>query len=67
MLGHEELAAEPRCPRTLILRGGLVGNVKNPPRLRPELYPYVFNIKTRKQMEPVTEGDEARAYRGAPT
>ena len=37
MLGHEELAAEPRCPRTLILRGGLVGNVKNPPRLHPEL------------------------------
>ena len=36
MLGHEELAAEPRCPRTLILRGGLVGNVKNPPRLHPD-------------------------------
>jgi hypothetical protein len=37
-LDHKQLAAGARWPRTMILRGGLVGGVNDPPRLYPDMY-----------------------------
>jgi len=36
-LGRKQLVAGTYWPRTMILRGGLVGSVNNPPHLHPEI------------------------------
>jgi hypothetical protein len=49
-LGHKQLAAGARWPQTMILRGGLVGSVNDPPRLHPDVKLYIcFFNKGRTQ------------------
>lgn len=47
MLGHKRVAAYPHGPRTMILWGGFVGSIKNPPHLHPypPLKPGCTNVR----------------------
>jgi hypothetical protein len=58
-LGHKQLAAGARWPRTMILRGGLVGSVNDPPRLHHDVKLYIcFFNKGRTRHTKVSLGEK---------